>query len=315
VNFGKSGLSSVSFGGRGVRHTVGAGGRQRTSVGVPGTGFSVYRTTSSRQQPAQRPQPSVPSPGFFASAAEKSFHAGVLAFLQDDADRANVALRAAMTADPKYPSPYLIAGIVAWNQGDLATATTLLESVVQNAQLPDQLMAKYLPGAAVTVPITARVSATAAMDSLGPPLILAELYQRTGRREEAIGLMQQLYQAVPGPAIALSLADLLYEDGDDEAVIELAAGVTNDSDLALGLLHLKAKALLRSGVTAGAVSEFSACLKKTSGRDPELLREIRYDRAAAYEQLGQASKARADWEKLYAEDPSYRDVRERVRGP
>jgi hypothetical protein len=34
----------------------------------------------------------------------------------------------------------------------------------------------------------------------------------------------------------------------------------------------------------------------------------------AYEELGQKAKARAEWEKLYAEDPSYRDVKERVTG-
>ncbi|MCD8190713.1 MAG: DUF4236 domain-containing protein [Clostridiales bacterium] len=44
VNFGKRGVS-VSFGGRGLRHTVSTSGRRTTSVGIPGTGLS-YTSTS-----------------------------------------------------------------------------------------------------------------------------------------------------------------------------------------------------------------------------------------------------------------------------
>lgn len=180
-------------------------------------------------------------------------------------------------------------------------------------------MTKYAPGLVIGIPITFRIMVDAPLES-APPLLLAELYQHAGRREEAIGLMQQLHEANPADqAIKLSLADLLFEDRDDEAVIELGAGIANDSDVALGLLHLKAKALLRAGMATAGISDLTACLKKTSGRDPELLHEIRYDRAMAYramayEELGQKAKARAEWEKLYAEDPSYRDVKERVTG-
>jgi hypothetical protein len=53
--------------------------------------------------------------------------------------------------------------------------------------------------------------------------------------------------------------------------------------------------------------------RKPAAGIPKLLQEIRCDRAAAYEELGQASKARGEWEKLYAADPSFRDVKERVR--
>jgi len=91
-----------------------------------------------------------------------------------------------------------------------------------------------------------------------------------------------------------------------------AAGLTNDSDVELVCLHLKAKALARKGLASVALETFSACLKKTAGRDPELLKEIRYDRGLCYESVGQPARARKDWEKLYAEEPSYRDVAERL---
>lgn len=51
----------------------------------------------------------------------------------------------------------------------------------------------------------------------------------------------------------------------------------------------------------------------TAKRDPELLATVGYDRALAYEQAGQKARGRADFERLYANDPGYQDVRERLR--
>ncbi|HEY8478096.1 MAG TPA: DUF4236 domain-containing protein, partial [Chloroflexota bacterium] len=150
--------------------------------------------------------------------------------------------------------------------------------------------------------------------SLGAALLLAELYQQSGRREEAIGLLQQLSRESPDElALRLSLCDLLYEDGDDEEVVETAAGVANDSDLGLACLHLKARALARQGLLSAAAETLSDALRRTAKRDPDLVKEIRYDRATLLEQLGHRRRARREWERLYAEDPVYRDVAERLR--
>jgi tetratricopeptide (TPR) repeat protein len=152
-------------------------------------------------------------------------------------------------------------------------------------------------------------------NSIGAALILAELYQELGRRAEAIGLVQRLHKMVPyDQAIRLSLADLLYDDNDFEGLIELTEGVENADDVTLAMLHLKAKALANQGLLAPAAAILTACLRRTAGRDPELLKEIRYNRAEAYELLGDAKKAKADWTKLVAEDPMYRDARQRLAG-
>ena len=52
--------------------------------------------------------------------------------------------------------------------------------------------------------------------------------------------------------------------------------------------------------------------RKTSDRDEELLRAIRYERALVYEDLGRKTQARREFEKLYAADPSYEDIRQRL---
>lgn len=49
ATFSKSGLSSVSFGGKGARMTFG-GKRTTTSFGIPGTGFRYQTSSSSNPQ-------------------------------------------------------------------------------------------------------------------------------------------------------------------------------------------------------------------------------------------------------------------------
>ena len=57
---------------------------------------------------------------------------------------------------------------------------------------------------------------------------------------------------------------------------------------------------------------FTAALAKTSGRDGRLLNAVRYDRAIVLDQLGQRKRARADLERIYAADPAFEDVKERL---
>ena len=52
--------------------------------------------------------------------------------------------------------------------------------------------------------------------------------------------------------------------------------------------------------------------RNARGRSDDLLRALRYERALAYEDSGQKSRARAQFEKLYAEAPDFEDVAERL---
>src|SRR5438445_8092328 len=53
LNFGRSGLTSVSAGVRGAHYTVGRRG-PRATVGLPGTGLSYTVTSHHRRRPAAR---------------------------------------------------------------------------------------------------------------------------------------------------------------------------------------------------------------------------------------------------------------------
>ena len=49
VNLNKK-STSITFGTRGVHHTMNSKGRQTTSVGIPGTGISYSKTTTTKQK-------------------------------------------------------------------------------------------------------------------------------------------------------------------------------------------------------------------------------------------------------------------------
>lgn len=55
ININKN-SSSISFGGKGFRHTVSTTGRNTTTVGIPGTGLSYSKTHKGNQPAAQEPE-------------------------------------------------------------------------------------------------------------------------------------------------------------------------------------------------------------------------------------------------------------------
>jgi tetratricopeptide (TPR) repeat protein len=175
-------------------------------------------------------------------------------------------------------------------------------------------MSKYVPGVMeMQLPITEHVTAAVGFDSIGAAMVLAEVYQELRRKQEAIGLVQRIHELLPeDDAVRLSLADLLFDDDDFGGLVELTQSVENRDNVTLATLHLRAKALANEGLMEPAAELLSACLRKTAGRDADLLKEIRYNRAEAYELLGEKRKAKADWSKLVAEDAFYRDARERL---
>ncbi len=326
----------LSAGVPGVRYSVNTSGRRYRSIGIPGTG--LYSITQSGGRPSRRrtsggrrsvsevtappttitpelAEQVIPRPGLFASSAERRFRDGFVAYLQQNWDVAANAFELAVAADTRNLSDDFFLGATYTRLKRYTDAVPIMERVVASHQtLPDALMQKYVPGMIeMRLPITERVTVSVAFDSVGASLVLAELYQELGRREQAIGVLQRLRRMLPDDdAVRLSLADLLYDDGDFKGLIELTQGVESRDDVTLATLHLRARALAKEQLVGPAIEELSVCLRRTAHRDPELLKEIRYNRAEAYELAGEPKKAKADWTKLVAADPFYRDARKRL---
>jgi len=117
--------------------------------------------------------------------------------------------------------------------------------------------------------------------------------------------------------VKLSLAELLLDahPGDKKVcqkVVRLGEGIENETPIHATLLLYKARALRGLGLPEAARETLTVALRRKKGRPDDLLRALRYERALVYENLGQKSRARAEFEKLYAETPDYEDVAERL---
>jgi tetratricopeptide (TPR) repeat protein len=316
MNVGKRGLG-LSAGPRGASYTVNTSGRKTASVGLPGTGVS-YRSSlgasgsrSSRSAPQARVS-AVAKPGLMAPRYEKEFFKGIQAYLAGDERGALTHLRAASEADDKDRSVAddFFAGLIAAQLGEDAVAIPHLEKVVASDHfLPDALMDKYVPGGEVEIKLAADIRASVPFGTVCALLVLAEAYQRQGRIDEAIGLLQQLAEITPESPVVLSLVEMLAEQKAWDEIVDVAAGITNEDDVTMAIRLYQAVALQWQQMDEAALEVYRDCLRSKK-RDPGLLKWARYDRGKLYLRLGKTSQGRKDLGAVYADDPGYRDVRE-----
>jgi tetratricopeptide (TPR) repeat protein len=326
----------VSAGVRGARYSIHSSGRRTTTIGIPGTGISQVSTsygdqTDRRSRGARAAQAAapmkvsgrqaaavLPKAGLFAGSADKRYREGLIAYLSGDKITAAKAFEWALADERTTVSAHLFAALSLEDDAELPRVIKHLEAVVTSDDpFPDKLMNKYLPPGrselGIDVKITELISAQVPVNVTGAAMVLAEAYQLAGRLDEAIGLVHQLHDANPtDAAIRLSLADLLMADADFDGVLEATTGARNEDDLGVALLHMRAASFMTLGLPTAGLDAFRDALAKTANRDRELLNAVRYDRALSFASAGQKAKARADFERLYAVDPSYRDVREQL---
>ncbi len=317
-NLSKTGIG-ISAGVKGARYSIHSSGRETTSARIPGTGVYYMKQTGGHGSRASGPAPQraaqpvaapAPHPGLFSPAYEKRFAEGVKHFLAGNSRQAMTLFveAAALDRANRALADDFFAGVLLAQSGSSALAIPYLEKVVAAREgLPDALMSKYVRGAQIAVPITPKLSVVVPVGSLAATLTLVECYQTRGRLEEAIGLLQQVIAVSPDKALTVSLCELLSLQSEWAELIELAAGTTNADDIDLQILIYYASALTNSGRDDAALTVYREALKSTK-RDRELLHWARYNRAAAYLRQGQRTRAKADFARLYAEDPHYADV-------
>jgi tetratricopeptide (TPR) repeat protein len=325
LNFSKTGIG-ISAGIPGARYSVHSSGRTVKTVGLPGTGF-YYRKDSyakrGKTRPPSSPRLALPVPakisypkaGLLAPKEDKAFVKGITAYMKADYEEALMWLRQVQDLDNRqaHVSEELFAGMCLIGLHRLEEAIPLFEVVIASHQaIPDQLMSKYHVGGSINIQITPLIEASVPISSGSAALLLAELYQHTGDVTRAIQLLESLGSISGYPSLALSLAELYDSAGRYDEVLRVTEDYTaNTDDLTSNLLGYRAIALAQKGLHEAAIQTFKEALRYRS-RDPLILRLNRYARAVVYEKMGRRSLARKDLERIYAEDPRYLDVADRL---
>jgi tetratricopeptide (TPR) repeat protein len=320
LNISKSGIG-FSVGISGLRVSKGPGGTYFT-VDLPGSGLS-YRKRLNSSARASRPKAEAKngaeppaeersSPGFFAPQQEKELVKG----LEDyEGGRLDEALAHFLAAAPNEPGAAILAAtlLAERNDGSEFRAIELLEKVVQSDdEFPTPLMEKYLASTEIDIHITPHVTVTVPVDGLAATLLLVELYQSTRRVREAIALLEEVVELSNQPVLILSLCELYASREIWEGIIDRAQGVEPVDDVTVETAIYYGRAMQEKELHDAAISVFSKALSKKKDRNPELLREAAYWRAISYQEQGKNSQARKEFEILYAEDPNFRDVSQRL---
>ena len=328
LNLSKRG-ASLSTGPRGAKYTVGTAGRRGT-VSLPGTGlFYTVRgsrgkaktkntakqaDTARRSEPAAIPASHQLNLGFFkrltTPRTEVALVEGLKALVQGDNRRALSHFEQA----PALVDAHWLAGVLRLKQKDLNEAEAHLKVALKQVDQLGQLLARYEVVPTVSLTITPYVTAHIQPRRRGTLLALAECYELMDQPEQALACLEDLLtDHADDVVVQLAVAETLMERGGHaQRVVSLIGNPDNDSDAHAALLMIKGQALAELGLHDAAIQVFTQASRRRKDRDPDLIRQIRYERALAYEVSGKGTRARQELEALYAEDPELEDVAQRL---
>jgi tetratricopeptide (TPR) repeat protein len=321
LNLSKS-TASVSIGPPGAKYTISPRGN-RATAGLPGTGlFYTVHDRGGRGSDGRAPAPTVAQRdkldlGFFrrliTPADERGFVDGLKA-LHEGRDAA--ALEALEQPDAA-PDAIWAAGMIRLRREEFAKACAHFEAVLNTAGRLGQLFTKYDVAAQASLAITEDVVAHVAPCERGTRLVLVEIAQQEGRHDVAhVHLHTLLTQRMGDAVVLLSFAELALDTPEDtdllQEVVRRTVEVENITPVDTAILLYRAKALAELGLPDAAIDVFTLANRRRKDRSPALLQQVRYERALLYEHVGQRARARREFEKLYAADPGFGDLAERL---
>ncbi len=212
-----------------------------------------------------------------------------------------------------------LAGALALSLEKYAESLQYLEKAAAQKDKLGERFRKYGISSEVEVPITEEISVLQEADERGLILLLAEAYQHTGNMERATDAMRELLKLIPPEDIVarLSLVEMLSDSkGDDvetcKEIIALVGDIPNETPFHTLLLLYKARALRKVGLNDIAKKTLSDALRRKKDRSSEVMNALRYERAILLEEMGQAAAVRKDLEAIFASDPHFEDVAQRL---
>lgn len=346
LNLSKTG-ASLTLGGKNLSLNIGRGSPLLT-VDLPGGFFIRKRLGEGEGKDQQKkgkaapPAPSGPPPVLTAgqpprirpdysgevvplaatvSPQEVAFHLGCTSYVQGDFQPAY------QTFAPLIDSSYrddarFMAGICASYLDAHPEAINLLVDLLEQGQEPlpgseGSLVTYYLPTSTIRIPVTAFSAAVLPLNMLAALFLLAEVLQSQGNIEDAIQIMEDVFQQDPAFRLAqLSLSDLYVQASRYEDLFNLFSRYTPEleatDNASLEILSNWAIALTAKGLYDAADQVYKRALSRRKDLDPSLRKIIRYGRADLYERMGKRAQARKAFEQIFAEDPGFADLSERI---
>ena len=324
LNMSKSG-PSLSFGPRGFKYTLGPKGTRKT-FGIPGTGL-YYTITSGwgkeQSSPARAAPASAPpslSLGFFSKifipSEDRKMVAGLKQFLSGNIDEAYLTFR----SNPEFVDSVFMTGFLSLGRNLFQEAEAAFLKCQRAVSDLGKGIQKYLSGFRLSLQITEYIDALIDVDARGLLLALTEARQKQGKFEEASrDVASILNNDSNDMVICLSWCEMIVTspaatESDLYDLLQRTSAIKNEAPIYTNLLYLRGAAMYRLQLADAAIQQLSVALRKKINRPDALLQQIRYLRGRIYEQQGQRKRARKDYELVFAENPLFKDVAQRL-GP
>jgi tetratricopeptide (TPR) repeat protein len=245
---------------------------------------------------------------------EKHFIDGIRALNDGDPDGALTALEEAR----ELPDAAWMAGMIRLRREDFDRARAHFEHALARLDDLGALFGKYEIAAQANLPITSDIFAHVFPRERGTRLALLEIAQIKGHNADAMVHIELLMQLdATDPVVLLSFAELALDSPEDRAlmdrVVRATMDVENETPVDTAILLYRGRALAALGMPDAAIDVFTLANRRRKDRPEELLHQIRYDRAVLYEQVGRKAQARREFERLYAENPEFEDIRARLK--
>lgn len=305
----------LSAGVRGARMSVNSSGRTTATVGIPGTGIS-YRKTSSTgrastasrtvagRTPVSPPQAKKVKPGLMAPAWEKQL------FKQVNGHADSATIHAVGQAHPPAAATAAMVELlrVALPSRDSYRVRALVGWLFDTGFEPqtDPFISKYIALDEISVPIAIGVTAIMSWDRQALGLLSAEFEQEAGNLERAVTIVEQLE---PTTIAAVSLAELYAETERWSEVVELTNELRNEDVASTFLLIQRGTALRELGFYEAARESLKEALRIRS-RPTELRHLALIARGHTYLAEGKKSMAKKDYERVLANNAVYPGLQE-----
>lgn len=325
LNLSKSG-PSLSFGPRGFKHTVGLGGRRRTTVGLPGTGLhysvqhgkkskrgssTLHRSVTSAPHEAQYQ----PDPDFAQADLDRDFLRAVVAYQSgNQAVACDMLAQMQGAADADW-----LRGVILLRSRDWEAAAASLRAALYNASSLGELTERNGVSMEIALPLTPEVTAHIGPDLRATRLAYAEVLQQKGDLGAAMKILKTLVRDHPDDVVvALSLAEMAFEVDDSRSMkmSDLAAILERarpEEGLRWAQHFYLARALERSYQFMDAIAAYEKALTDADLPDDMALL-ARYEMALTFGEAGDGTRSRQELSAVYAIDRTFADVEDRLRG-
>lgn len=332
LNLSRSG-PSISLGPKGMKYNISSRGT-RVRYSIPGTGIyytknlsktvnknrNNVRNTASYQNGNNiniQNDNGLKTLGFFEKLSltndEKQFLDGLKEFLFGNLINAKGKLSRCKNVDA-----YFLKGFIELGNEEFESAKSDFKMCLSCKEDLGKTISKFANEIELLLDVTEYIEVPIMPNKKGLYLCLIECYQKTRGLREGMNLLYELQsENVNDKVVILSLIDFIaLEDEIEKAdlirVIDLSNGLENESVIETNIIYLRAYLFYRLDKESLAIAELTKLTRKTKERPEKLILDIRFLRGQLYEEDGQLTKAKKDYEFVYMKDNNYDGIKEKI---